>query len=55
MKLTNERFQLQQPPRICQEPQPDSPPDPEPVDNLTELSRLFHAPEIPFLYHPIDI
>jgi len=35
--------------------QPGSLPDPGTVDNLTELSRLFHAPVIPFLYPPIDI
>lgn len=53
MELTNEYIHVRQPLCVSQEP-PGSLPDQEPVDTLTELSSLFHAPVIPFLYPPID-
>jgi hypothetical protein len=55
MELMNDNLPMLRPLRASPEPQPGSLPDPEPVDTLTELSSLFHAPVIPFLYHPIDI
>jgi hypothetical protein len=55
MELTNEYVHVRQQLRASQEPEPVSLPDPEQDDTLTEISSLFHAPVIPFLYHPIDI